>query len=704
MSHLRMKTRFLLWSLSLTACATLSAAPVTNWHTFRAGATTLSGQGTASPVFGSTSATANQGFLVGYFDELSLTNVGDRITFSYQVTFTDAANMASAGDNFRFALFDINGQTRVTADNTATAGVDGQTDNWRGYWFGNKGGGGAGDAGSIRERTGALASGDNIFAAAAPNNTTAPSLGAVSGVNITLTSATSPQGGPTYTGVMIVEKTPSGVDLAGILGGNGATNLFAVHDNTSPFPANYGAVAYLDGNGLSCDQFNFQNVAVNYASSNALSFISQPVSTTVNVGQQVVFSTVWTGSGIIPSIQWRENGADIPNATNANYTIAAATFGQNNNTYSVVVSNVFGNTITSTNATLTVNNDTVAPTVLSVSSLASNSVNIIFSEPVDPTTAQDGSSYSLGGNSFSTITLVTATNVQLIADSPITGNYSLQVQNVKDTAGNTMVTTNKAGVAHGFQDSVGIGIVNGLGFALNDDIIVYAGGQNIFGMSDQFQYVYKPISGDFDISVRVEALLNTDQNARAGLMARPSTFFDSRNVLMEATPGRFIFQYRTNNAENTFTVPSPRPPTAFPDSWLRLARSGSVFTGYSSTNGVTWDLIASHDTAIGTDGPYPADILIGLVASSANVNQITRAQFSAFGTTTAVPPPPTLTVAPAGNNVEVSWPSASIGVTLQAAPSLTSPVTWTNVPNSTTTNRVFVPAGSSALFFRAILQ
>ena len=33
-------------------------------------------------------------------------------------------------------------------------------------------------------------------------------------------------------------------------------------------------------------------------------------------------------------------------------------------------------------------------------------------------------------------------------------------------------------------------------------------------------------------------------------MVRPDTFLDSRNVLIEATPSRFIFQYRTNTAED----------------------------------------------------------------------------------------------------------------------------------------------------------
>src|SRR6185436_8274948 len=97
----------------------------------------------------------------------------------------------------------------------------------------------------------------------------------------------------------------------------------------------------------------------------------------------VQFSASWTGSGIIPFIQWRENGSDIPGATNATYTIAAASPSQNSFTYSVFVSNIFGSSITSTNGTLTVVLDTNPPTVLSVSSLLSNSLNVVFSEQMD---------------------------------------------------------------------------------------------------------------------------------------------------------------------------------------------------------------------------------------------------------------------------------------------------------------------------------
>lgn len=693
-----MKINSTLLLTALTACTAflgvnMQAGPVTNWHTFRATtATTLSGQGTSSPVYGSTNLTASGSFLIGYLDALSLTNVGDRITFSFQASFTDAVGMANAMDNFRFALFDLNGQTPVTAENTASAGVNGQTDDWRGYWFGVRHPTGVG---SIRERIAALVSGDNAFAATGDNNPTAPSLGSVGGDGVNFLSSTGPEGGPPYLGVMALEKTPAGVALAGLFGGNGATNLFAVNDDATPFPVNYAAVGYLNGGPLSCDQINFQNVTVTYSFSNALQITSQPADVSVTAGQPAQFSVTWSGSGIIPYFQWRENGADILDATNATYPIASTAIGQDGFTYSVVVSNVFGDSVTSSDATLTVITDTNAPLVLSVSSVVSNSLNVVFSEPVDPVTAQDTGSYTLAGNSISLATLIGTTNVLVTLDNPITTNYTLTVQNVKDISGNPVVTTNVPGIAHGFQESLSVLISDGLGFALNEKVVVQAGGSDIFGASDQFQFVYRSLSGDFDVAVRVESLVNTDGNAKAGLMARVNTFFDSRNVMMTATPGRFIFQYRTNTAgANSFAVASPRPPTAFPNSWVRLVRSGAVFTGYSSTNLGVWDLIASYDTSIDADGAYPADILVGLAVTSHDVNEVTEAVFSDFL--------PSLAIARIGNKVELSWPSWAIGFTLQATASLTSPIMWTNVTGSSMTNRLDFPADSGSSFFRLI--
>jgi hypothetical protein len=248
--------------ISLICCHKVQAADaVTNWHTFRATtATTLSGQGTSSPVFGSTTETSATGFLVGYMDSpLSLVNVGDKITFSFQVSFNDAAGMPTgAGDQFRFGLYDISG-TKATADNTAAAGVAGQTDNWVGYRYGVRSGSGTGSTGSIRER--AAAGGDlNPMA-----NAQTVSLGSPTGDQVLWHSGTNGVGGGTlYTGELTLQLSASGVDLSGFFRGNNTTNIFAASDTTSAFTTDFEAVAFLNGGSLSADQMLFQNVNVTY--------------------------------------------------------------------------------------------------------------------------------------------------------------------------------------------------------------------------------------------------------------------------------------------------------------------------------------------------------------------------------------------------------------------------------------------------------
>jgi hypothetical protein len=249
----------LLTGCATLCCADLQAAAVTNWHTFKASpATTLSGQGTSSPVFGSLAETSATGFLVGYMDSpLSLINVGDRISFTFQVSFNDATGMPTgAGDQFRFGLFALNGATRATADNTAAAGVAGQTDNWLGYRFGVRSGSGTGSTGSIRERT--IGADLNPLA-----NAQTTLLGTPTGDQVLWHSATNGVGGGTiYAGELTLQLTPSGVDLSGFFRGNGTTNFFAFSDTTTPFTSGFEAVAFLNGGSLSADQMLFQNVAV----------------------------------------------------------------------------------------------------------------------------------------------------------------------------------------------------------------------------------------------------------------------------------------------------------------------------------------------------------------------------------------------------------------------------------------------------------
>ena len=223
------------------------AAPVSTWRTFKASpATVISGETTNDPIVGTTATTAQASRIIGYFTPQSLLFPGDKIILTFNVSFADAVGTSSAQDNFRFALFDRNGEAIEPTLNTAAVGST-NTDDFRGYLVGVDSNTGA-PQGSVRER---VNSGSvDTFAAA-----TAASLGgANTGTDVTLDD------GPTYTGVMTLLRTPTGVDITASFVGNGGANAFAVTDTTPV--TTFGAVGFLNGGPLNTDQVLLQDVDV----------------------------------------------------------------------------------------------------------------------------------------------------------------------------------------------------------------------------------------------------------------------------------------------------------------------------------------------------------------------------------------------------------------------------------------------------------
>ena len=91
------------------------------------------------------------------------------------------------------------------------------------------------------------------------------------------------------------------------------------------------------------------------------SITTQPASQTVTAGQTATFSV--TASGTAPlTYQWKKNGSNISGATSSTYTTPATAVGDNGSVFIVVISNA-ASTVTSTDATLTVNAPSVSPSI-----------------------------------------------------------------------------------------------------------------------------------------------------------------------------------------------------------------------------------------------------------------------------------------------------------------------------------------------------
>ncbi len=88
------------------------------------------------------------------------------------------------------------------------------------------------------------------------------------------------------------------------------------------------------------------------------SIVAQPTNLSIIVGQTAHFSVVAVGKTPL-SYQWKFNGTDISDATNATFTLPNAQFGDAG-TYAVTVTNIYGH-VDSSNAILTVTPPVCAP-------------------------------------------------------------------------------------------------------------------------------------------------------------------------------------------------------------------------------------------------------------------------------------------------------------------------------------------------------
>ena len=186
--------------------------------------------------------------------------------------------------------------------------------------------------------------------------------------------------------------------------------------------------------------------------SGPISITTPPQSQTVAEGSPVNFIVGVDGTPPY-SYTWKRNGATITDATNANYSIPFASFGDNGAQFSVAVSNLTTGAVSSP-ATLTVQQDTTKPTIIEVSGSGDfKHVKVTYSERIDPATGTNSANYTINGGIAVTLAELQGSSVVILTTSTQTGgtNYVLTVSNVKDMAfvpntivANTQVSFNTA--------------------------------------------------------------------------------------------------------------------------------------------------------------------------------------------------------------------------------------------------------------------
>ncbi|HLH56415.1 MAG TPA: lamin tail domain-containing protein, partial [Verrucomicrobiae bacterium] len=360
---------------------------------------------------------------------------------------------------------------------------------------------------------------------------------------------------------------------------------------------------------------------------------SQPQSQTTTELQSVSFTVVATGNPA-PSFQWYRGGNPIAGATDSTYTIASATLSDNGAQFEAVVQNIVSNTtysITSSVASLTVIADTNPPVLLGARCLGLSQVFAMFSKPITAATATNISNFLISGtNSNVTITSATLDGSQSNIVLAVLGlsnanSYTLTVSNLAaQTASGTLISPGSQATffASSFTPvAIGTPVPAGGLFSVPGGIGVSATGADIGGATDQFQFAYQQMTGDFDLSVDVSSLALSDGFAKAGLMARETIAPSSRFAAALATPAMSGCFFEWRDPAGSVANTAGRFPANFPYTWLRVKRAGNTFTGFAGYDGQSWSALGSASITL------PASVYVGLAVSSHNTNQATAAQF-----------------------------------------------------------------------------
>ena len=284
-------------------------------------------------------------------------------------------------------------------------------------------------------------------------------------------------------------------------------------------------------------------------------------------------------------------------------------------TYTVTATNAAGSVTAS--ATVTV---TAAPTLPTVTLSAS------------PATITSGASSTLTWSSTNATTVSINQGIGTVAASgtrsvtpTATTTYTVTATNPAGsrTASTTVTVTPPPGTtlpSPWTSLDIGSPAIAGSAAYSSGTFTVKGAGADVWDASDQFRFVYQPMTGNGQVIARVASVSNQHAWVKAGVMVRSQLTAGSAHAfaLVSSAKGTAFQRRVTAGGATTHTA----GPAAVAPSWVRLVRSGNTFSAYSSSNGTAWTLIGSQSITMG------ATVYVGLAVTSHNAAALATASLT----------------------------------------------------------------------------
>lgn len=175
------------------------------------------------------------------------------------------------------------------------------------------------------------------------------------------------------------------------------------------------------------------------------------------------------------------------------------------------------------------------------------------------------------------------------------------------------------------QDVGVVGVLGSASYTNGTFTVAGAGNGTMITTSDSFHFAYQPLTGDCTIIARVVSAQGSSA-AQVGLMVRETLNPGANHVfLFDYSPSVLTTERTSTGSSSTYqSVGSATPPN-----WLKLVRSGNVFTMYGSANGTTWTQLGTSQTVAMAPNVY-----VGLGVSNRNTSSLATATFDNVSLTT----------------------------------------------------------------------
>ena len=188
------------------------------------------------------------------------------------------------------------------------------------------------------------------------------------------------------------------------------------------------------------------------------------------------------------------------------------------------------------------------------------------------------------------------------------------------------------------QDVGSVGVAGSASHA-SGIFTVRGSGANVWGTTDGFHFVYRPMTGDGQIVARVDSVTNTDSWAKAGVMMRDGLEGGNANAFaFISAGGKVRFQRRRTAGGTTSSLYTASASTPH---WVKLVRTGDTLAAVLFSDGASW-------TSAGTNTfVMNSTIYIGLAVTSHKNSVLSTGVFRNVSVTSTggnAPPVVSLTV------------------------------------------------------------